>query len=60
MNKKLYIGNLPYDLNKGDLESVFYEFGEVASVNIITDQYTGKVKGFGFIEMESEEDAKNA
>lgn len=60
MNKKLYVGNLPYDISKSDIESIFNEFGEIASINIITDQYTGKAKGFGFVEMVNSDDAQNA
>ena len=58
MNRKLYVGNLPYQVEEGDLEGRFKEFGTVKSVKIITDHDTGRSKGFGFVEMESETDAQ--
>ena len=48
---KIYVGNLSYDVAESDLEQAFGEFGEVASVNILTDKQTGQSKGFGFVEM---------
>ena len=59
MNKKLYVGNLPYKTDEGDLKGQFSEFGSVKSVKIITDRDTGRSKGFGFVEMETEEEAQN-
>jgi RNA recognition motif-containing protein len=56
----IYVGNLNYDLNEDQLEQVFAEFGEVASVKIIKDRDTGRAKGFGFIIMENDEEAKKA
>ena len=56
----IYIGNLHYNVNEEELEEIFKEYGEVMSVIIITDKYTGRSKGFGFIEMESVSEAKNA
>ena len=60
MNSKLYVGNLPYSLTKEDLEKFFAEAGSVESVAIITDKISGRSKGFGFVEMSSEEEAKKA
>ncbi len=60
MNKKIYIGNLNYDTDEEKLREAFAEFGEVASVNLITDRYTGHSRGFAFIEMATEDDAKAA
>ena len=60
MGKKLYVGNLSYSLNEGDLESLFGEHGTVESVNIITDRETGRSKGFGFVEMSSDSEAEAA
>lgn len=60
MNKKLYVGNLSYDVTEADLEDLFKKAGTVVSVTIITDRYSGKSKGFGFVEMDSEEGAKTA
>ncbi|HKL38425.1 MAG TPA: hypothetical protein VJ876_05970 [Bacteroidales bacterium] len=56
----IYVGNLDYGLQESELEQLFQEFGEVASVKIITDKYTGKAKGFGFIEMPDEGEATTA
>ena len=60
MNTKVYIGNLNYDTGEEKLREAFAEFGEVVSVNVITDRYTGQSRGFAFIEMSSEEEAKAA
>jgi RNA recognition motif-containing protein len=60
MGKKLYVGSIPFKASENDLKELFSTVGEVASVKIITDMYTGQSKGFGFIEMTSEEDAKKA
>lgn len=57
---KLYVGNLSYNLNEDELREIFMAFGQIASVNIIKDRVTGKSRGFGFVEMDKEEDAKNA
>jgi len=50
----IYIGNLSYDVNKEDLSEVFTEYGSVKRVHIPTDRETGRVRGFAFVEMESE------
>lgn len=60
MNKKLFVGNISYDSSEEKLEEVFSEFGTVESVNIITDNKTGRSRGFGFVEMSSEEEAEKA
>lgn len=60
MNKKLYVGNLSYATTEDDLRQLFSEFGNIESVNIITDRMSGKSKGFGFIEMETEAEAQLA
>lgn len=60
MNKNLYIGNLSDDVTEEDLRVNFSGVGKVLSVNIIKDKYTGMSKGFGFVEMETEADAKAA
>lgn len=57
---KLYVGNLSYNLNEDELRELFMTFGQIASVNIIKDRVTGKSRGFGFVEMVEENDAKNA
>ncbi len=60
MTNKLYVGNLPYETTNEDLEKLFGEIGSVTSANIITDKFSGRSKGFGFVEMGSEEEAKQA
>ena len=56
----VYVGNLSYDLSEEDLKSAFEEYGEVISAKIISDRYSGRSKGFGFIEMTSDEEGKAA
>lgn len=53
MSKKLYVGNLGYDVSSGDLREMFSPFGAVSSADVIMDRSTGQSKGFGFVEMES-------
>jgi cold-inducible RNA-binding protein len=60
MGKKLYVGNLSYGVDNGALESMFGQFGQVTSAQVITDRDTGRSKGFGFVEMSSEDEAKAA
>ncbi|MEE3302698.1 MAG: RNA-binding protein [Candidatus Neomarinimicrobiota bacterium] len=56
----VYVGNLSYDLSEDDLKQAFEEFGEVTSAKIISDRYSGRSKGFGFVEMTSDDEAKAA
>lgn len=60
MAKKLYVGNLSYGTNEDGLRTAFSQFGEVASVNIVIDRDSGRSKGFGFVEMTSEDAAMAA
>ncbi len=60
MNKKLFVGNLSYNITEDALRDVFAEVGTVESVAIITDRMTGRPKGFGFIEMSTEDEAQKA
>lgn len=60
MQNKVYIGNMSYDTQEDDLRALFSTYGEVESVNIITDRYTGQSKGFGFVEMSNAEQAQSA
>jgi len=60
MNRKLYVGNLPYDTTETDLETLFASAGAVASVNVIKDRDTGRARGFAFVEMATDADALNA
>jgi RNA recognition motif-containing protein len=60
MSKKLYVGNLSYDIRDSDLEEMFAEHGTVQSAQVIMDRDTGRSKGFGFVEMASDQEAKAA
>ena len=60
MNLKLYVGNLPFGISEDDLRKLFLEAGEVQSVKIVTDSYSGQSRGFGFVEMASKEEAEKA
>ena len=60
MRKKLYIGNLSFDIDNQALEQLFAAYGTVESAKVITDRHTGQSKGFGFVEMSSNEEAKAA
>lgn len=56
----IYVGNLSYKVNETDLKEIFEEYGDVSSVKIITDKYSGRSKGFGFIEMPNDDAANKA
>ena len=60
MNKNLYVGNLSFKVTDDDLKANFSEAGEVASAAIIKDKFTGQSKGFGFVEMKTDEGAAEA
>lgn len=60
MGKKLYVGNLGSSVTREMLETCFGAVGKVESVNIITDRYTGQARGFGFVEMSSNQEAQDA
>lgn len=60
MSQKLYVGGIPYSSTEDDVKNFFASAGEVVSATIITDRYTGRSRGFGFVEMGNEEDAKKA
>lgn len=60
MEKKLYVGNLSYNVDDRQLEEAFAQAGTVASAKVIVDKMTGRSRGFGFVEMASEEDAQKA
>ncbi|MGO8988592.1 MAG: RNA recognition motif domain-containing protein [bacterium] len=60
MNLKLYVGNLPFGASEEDLRKLFAEAGAVQSVKIVTDSYSGRSRGFGFIEMASQAEAEKA
>ena len=56
----IYIGNLPYSVTEDDLRDVFSQFGQVDSSNIITDKFSGRSKGFGFVDMPNDGEAREA
>lgn len=60
MTKKLFVGNLSFQVSDFDLEDLFKEFGEVASAKVIVDRMTGRSRGFGFVEMGAEDSAQKA
>lgn len=60
MAKKLFVGGISWDTSESGLTEFFSQVGKVVSASIISDKYTGKSKGFGFVEMETEEEAKLA
>jgi RNA recognition motif-containing protein len=60
MGKKLYCGNLSYNVANSDLDQIFGEFGTVQSAEVIMDRDTGRSKGFGFVEMQNDQEAQAA
>lgn len=60
MSKKVYVGNLSYNTTEDTLRTLFAEFGEVQSVNLITDRDTGRPKGFAFVEMATDQATRAA
>lgn len=60
MAAKLFVGNLSYQATEEDLRELFQQAGTVQSVRIITDQFTGRPRGFGFVEMATQEEANRA
>lgn len=57
---RLYVGNLPYDVSDEELKETFASFGEVASATVINDKFSGRSRGFGFVEMASPDDGRAA
>jgi RNA recognition motif-containing protein len=60
VSTKLYVGNLPWTFNNNQLSDTFKKHGNVISAKVVTDKESGKSKGFGFVEMENENEANNA
>jgi RNA recognition motif-containing protein len=60
MSRKLYVGNLPYEVGEADLQALFAQAGSVESVTVMRDQMTGRARGFAFVEMSTDEDAQKA
>ena len=56
----IYVGNLPYGVTEEELRTAFSEFGEISTVNVITDKFTGQSKGFAFVEMPNNSEADRA
>lgn len=60
MGEKLYVSGLPYAITEGQLHAIFSEHGTVASARIVTDRFTGRSRGFGFVEMSTQAEAQAA
>ncbi|MBI4357818.1 MAG: RNA-binding protein [Candidatus Omnitrophica bacterium] len=60
MQPKLYVGNLSYNATESDLYTLFQKYGEIRSVSLVTDKYSGQSKGFAFVEMGNAADAEKA
>jgi cold-inducible RNA-binding protein len=60
MGRKLYVGNLPYEIGETELQELFARAGAVESVNVMRDQATGRARGFAFVEMSTDEEAQSA
>ena len=60
MGRKLYVGNLPYEISETELQDLFAQAGAVESVNVMRDQATGRARGFAFVEMGSDDEAQKA
>ncbi|MBU0964364.1 RNA-binding protein [Patescibacteria group bacterium] len=60
MAKKLFVGSLSYNVNDAELQNFFSQAGTVESANVIVDRISGRSRGFGFVEMSSDEEAKTA
>jgi RNA recognition motif-containing protein len=60
MSKRLFVGGLPYSITSPQLEEIFSKFGKIVSCDVITDKFSGRSKGFAFVEMESDKDADEA
>jgi cold-inducible RNA-binding protein len=60
MSRKLYVGNLPYEIGEAELQELFARAGSVESVTVMRDRATGRARGFAFVEMSSDEEARTA
>jgi RNA recognition motif-containing protein len=60
MSRKLYVGNLPYQTDEGQLRELFGQFGSVDSVHVVRDKATGQARGFAFVEMATDAEAQTA
>ena len=57
---RIYVGNLPYRINQAELSGLFAPFGKIDSTTIVTDKYSGRSRGFGFVEMADQNEARKA
>jgi RNA recognition motif-containing protein len=57
---KIYVGNLSFSMSESELKTVFSEFGEVSDATLVTDRDTGRPRGFGFVEMRNDQEARSA
>src|SRR5512143_123970 len=60
MGRKLYVGNLPYEVGEADLQQLFQAAGSVETVNVMRDMATGRARGFAFVEMGTDDEAQKA
>ena len=60
MAKKVYVGNLSFDTTQGSLQELFEAHGQVAKIDLVTDRYTGRLRGFAFVEMMNDQGANAA
>jgi RNA recognition motif-containing protein len=60
MNRKLFVGNIPFETTEAELQELFAKTGQVESVRVMRDRETGRARGFAFVEMATEADASNA
>jgi RNA recognition motif-containing protein len=60
MGNKVYVGNLPFSVGSDKLKEIFSEFGEISEAIVISDKFSGRSKGFGFVTFANEDDAKKA
>ncbi len=60
MSKKLYVGGLPYSIDDAQLRDLFASYGEILSASVIMDKFSGRSKGFGFVEMSNDQEAEKA
>ena len=60
MSTNIYVGNLPFSATEDEIRELFAAYGAVTSVHLVTDRETGRLRGFGFVEMETDEDAETA
>lgn len=60
MAKKLFVGNLPFTISQEQLREIFASYGNIVSANIVSDKFSGRSKGFGFVEFEKDEEAAKA